>query len=274
MTSILLRSGALALRAVSLVVLSLAAAPSQAAVVALFADTGYVDYNVGDLGAEASNLEASLADLGHTVNTFTGTATGDWSTALAGVDVLAIPEQESGAIYPDLDPGAVTAIQDFVSNGGSLIISEDYRDFLNDTFGWGIATSGSAPYDLVTANAAGTSFEGGPSSLPSNNATASYTNLPTGSTCMYENAGSDCVVFTVTYGSGSVISLGWDWYNAAPTGTLDNGWIEVLDRSVAYNSGAVAVQSIPAVGLPALMLLSLALIGFAAARDRRGWQLS
>jgi len=254
------------LRVAAVITLSLAAMPSQAAVVALFADTGYVDYNVGDSDSEASNLEASLTDLGHTVNTFTGTTAGDWSAALTGVDVLAIPEQESGAIYPALDPGAVTAMQDFVTNGGSLIISEDYRDFLNDTFGWALAISGSDPYDLVTANAAGTSFEGGPASLPYNNDTDSYTNLPTGSTCMYENAAGDCVVFTVTYGSGAVISLGWDWFDAVPTGTLDNGWIDVLGRSVAYNSAAPTAQSIPTLSLPALLLLSLAMLGFATRR--------
>lgn len=251
-------------RILALMAFSLVAVPTQAAVVALFADTNYVDYIPSDPDAEASNLEASLTAQGHTVNTFTGVTAADWSTALSGVDVLAVPEQENDAIYPALEAGAVTAVEDFVNNGGTLLITQDYEGFLNGMFGWALTQTGNDPYDLVAANAAGTSFAGGPATLPYNNDTSSYSNLPAGSTCMYENTTGDCTVFTVAIGSGAVISLGWDWYNAAPTGTGDDGWLDVLSRSMAYQVAAPTAHSIPTLGWPALFLLSLTLLGFGA----------
>ena len=35
------------------------------------------------------------------------------------------------------------------------------------------------------------------------------------------------------FGVGKVIYLGWDWFDAAPLGSRDDGWIDVLDRTVA-----------------------------------------
>lgn len=254
------------LQAAALLALILFAAPSQAAVVALFADTAFVDYNPGNSGSEASNLQATLVSQGDTVNTFTGTTASDWSTALTGVNVLVIPEQENGALYPALAAGAVTAIQNFVTNGGTLIVGQDYENFLNSMFGWSLATGGNDPYSL-TANAAGTSFAGGPATLPYNNDTTGFTGLPTSATCMYDNTGT-CAVFTATYGSGSIIYLGWDWFDAAPTGTQDGGWLSVLNSAVTFNPTAANVQPIPTLGYPALLLLTLALIGFVARKRR------
>lgn len=235
--------------------------PAYSANVALFADTNFVGYNPGNSSDEASNLQATLESLGHSVATFTGTSTVAWSSALAGVDVLAIPEQEDSAIYPVLEAGARSAILSFVSSGGGLIINQDYEDFLNDLFGWSLTTSGTSPWNLVPANASGTAFAGGPASLPYNDDTSSYSGLPAGSICMYADASSNCVVLVVPYGSGFVVLLGWDWYDAQPTGSLDNGWVAVLGNSMQFVGGAGPAPS-GATPIPTLDGLSLALLAF------------
>jgi hypothetical protein len=81
------KSSLISLLSVVLLFLSL---PAWGANVALFADNNYVDYNLGDFTAEASNVEATLVSLGHTVNTFTGTSQAAWSNALSGADALVI----------------------------------------------------------------------------------------------------------------------------------------------------------------------------------------
>jgi hypothetical protein len=35
-------------------------------------------------------------------------------------------------------------------------------------------------------------------------------------------------------GSGNVILLGWDWYDAAPVGAEDGGWNAVFEAAVRY----------------------------------------
>ena len=216
--------------------------------VALFADTAYVDYSPGDPDSEASNLQATLESLGHTVTTFTGITTGAWTAALAGANVLAIPEQEAGAIFPDLEAGAVTAIQNFVNSGKGLIIFEDYYDFLNSVFGFSIATGSDSPPWTITTAAVGTPFEGGPASLPDLSATDDFISLPSGTQCMYES-GSGCIVFVSSYGAGRIASLGWDWYNAAPVGTEDSGWVNVLGRAMTYitQTAKTAKTAIPTI---------------------------
>ena len=42
------------------------------------------------------------------------------------------------------------------------------------------------------------------------------------------------------FGAGKVIYLGWDWFGAAPLGTVDSGWIDVLGRAVEECEAVVA----------------------------------
>src|SRR5688500_14035003 len=90
--------------------------------VAVFDNGSFVDTFSGGTGAESDNVQASLASLGHTVSVFTGTSASAINSALAGKDVLLIPEQERGNLVAALDPAARAAIQNFVSNGGGLVI--------------------------------------------------------------------------------------------------------------------------------------------------------
>jgi len=230
---------------------------ANAANIALFSDTGYIDYDptFTDSGSEGSNLQATLQAAGHTVTPFTGTTTAAWSAALAGADILVIPEQEHGSIYPDLEPGAVTAIQNFVAAGGGLLITEDYGNFLNSVFGYSITSAGNnEPYLYNASAAAGTAFEGGPASLPYNDDTDSYTGLPGSASCIYQSVGGECAVFRITQGSGQIVSLGFDWYDAAPIGSQDNGWIAVMENAASQVSAPIGVPTMGEWGRMALVL--------------------
>jgi hypothetical protein len=227
----------------------LAVFPAFGANVALFSDNVYIDYDptFTNTAADGSNLHQSLVSLGHTVTAFTGVTTAAWTTALAGADVLVMPEQENAAVFPALEAGAVTAIQNFVNGGGALLTADDYQGFLNGVFGFSLSQpSNSGPW-LLTSNAAGTSFAGGPASLPRNNATDDYaiSSLPSGSLCMYDVAAGipGCAVFVTPQGSGWIGVLSFDWYNAAPVGSQDGGWIEVLGRTMDFIAQPQAIPT-------------------------------
>lgn len=204
--------------------------------VAVFDNGSFVD-TVGGFASESDNVQASLALLGHTVTTFTGTSASAISSALAGQDVLLIPKQERGNLVAVLDPSARTAIQSFVSNGGGLIIhgySNRADDFLNGVFGFTTfeAYASSSSHFSKTVAAAGTEFADDPSSIPWNNGTGELlSGLPAGSKTIYSD-GSGSAVALMPFGSGQITYLGWDWWNAAPVGSQDGGWLQVLDSAV------------------------------------------
>jgi Ca2+-binding RTX toxin-like protein len=212
------------------------------ATVAVYDDPAFVD-TAGGTGAESDNVQASLASFGHTVKTFAGTSGPAFSGGLAGASLLVIPELENGNLAPALDQGALHTIRSYVATGGGLIVFDlsggNTRDFLNTVFGYSLtAGAGVGPY-ARTGEVAGTAFAGGPASLPANGATEPFdsASLPSGAAVMYAN-GTDAAVTAFTVGSGEIVHLGWDWFNAAPVGTQDGGWLSVLNRAVAEVAGA------------------------------------
>jgi hypothetical protein len=235
--------------------------------IALFNNTSYVGWNPGNSSDEASNVFATLQAQGNTVSTFSGITAADFTAATAGRDILVIPELESGDLNADLDAAARAAIASFVQGGGTLFMfgstAQEAYDLLNATFGYSI-TGGSedTPYPLNNSDAVGTPFEGGPVTLPYNDDTSGITSssLPGGSLVIYESetGPADSIVTWIPEGSGLVIFFGWDWYDAQPTGTLDGGWLEVMDRAVQAAGAQQVGEAIPAVsqvGVIALVLI-------------------
>jgi Ca2+-binding RTX toxin-like protein len=215
---------------------------ASAATVAVFDDPNYVD-TAGGAGAESDNIQASIAARGHTVRAFTGITAGDFSFALAGARVLVIPEQEIDELAPDLSGDAVHIIRSYVASGGGLIITNNSgafaASFLNRVFGIAV-TEGSGPGTTTKqAAAAGTTFASGPGTLPDNDGTNFLTGLPAGAASMYANgANSSVVAFTV--GNGTIVFLGWDWFNSDPptAGTgQDGGWQSILGRALSEVAG-------------------------------------
>jgi Ca2+-binding RTX toxin-like protein len=212
------------------------------ATVAVYDDPAFVDTtNTSD--AESDNLQASLASLGHTVKTFTGTTGPAFSGGLAGASLLAIPELENGDLAAALDQNALHTIRSYVATGGGLLVFDqgggNIATLLNTLFGYNLTGGvGGAP-STRTGEVAGTAFAGGPASLADNSAVRPFdsASLPSGAAVMYAN-GANATVTAFTAGSGEIVHLGWDWFNAAPVGTQDGGWLNVLNRAVAEVAGA------------------------------------
>ncbi|NNF43743.1 MAG: IPTL-CTERM sorting domain-containing protein [Phycisphaerales bacterium] len=230
--------------------------------VVVFDDPAFVDTG-GATSSESDNVQASLISLGHTVTTFTGTSGPEWSAALAGQFILAIPELENGNLAAALSPAAASELVTFVSNGGCLLRFAELRgsnnDFLNPVFGFSLTECSISGWD-ITAAATGTAFDGGPASLPDNNGTNTLTtaSLPAGSASIYERAGCTAVA-VIPFGAGQIIDLGWDWFSATPGGgTQDGGWIDVLGRAVLEcDPNPAAIPTVSEWGLIVLALLLL-----------------
>ena len=108
--------------------------------------------------------------------------------------------------------------------------------FLNDVFGFSLNYDSGDNSDLNVPDASGTSFASGPSSLESPSATNSIftSTLPVGSKSIYTfNGGDNATVAQIPYFAGKIIIMGWDWYDAAPYGSNDGGWLEVLELAVS-----------------------------------------
>jgi hypothetical protein len=219
--------------------------------VALFSNTTYVDYILGNLGAEASNVQASVIDQGHRVMPFTGISSTALSRVLSGRDVLAVPEQQNGSLLSGLSTSARAQIETFVEGGGNLVVfgtPSGRRDIalINGLFGFSLApttcsAANTPKFLLDAAAAAGTPFQGGPSVLPdpSDTCRVNLTKLPPGSRAIYRS-GNDVAVASIPVGCGSVTFMGWDWYNAEPEGSWDDGWLSVLNRALGQEERAFA----------------------------------
>jgi hypothetical protein len=210
--------------------------PATAAVVSVFDDPMYVDTS-GGYASESDNVQASLNFLGHSVNPFVGITASDFAAAIGASDLLLFPEFERRPLGGDLSASAKSTLTDYVSSGGSLIIngSSNAPEFLNAVFGFSLVyihVGGSSNRNAI--DAAGTAFAGGPANVPNNNATLPLTgSLPAGTLVIYVGPSSTgATVAIIPFGSGKIIFLGWDWFNAAPIGGYDGGWLEVLDRAV------------------------------------------
>jgi hypothetical protein len=248
--------------------LSMVVPTGFAADVALFNNDTYVDWlPVDSSSSEASNLYDTLLSQGHGVTTFDGITAADWATATAGKDVLAIPELENGDLNAALDAAARTAIASYVQGGGVLWVfgssADNAYDLLNSIFFCCISGGADdAPYPLNNSDAIGTPFEGGPVSLPYNDDTTGIvsSSLPPGSKVIYEAASgpADSIVSLIPEGSGWIVFFGYDWYNAAPTGSYDGGWLEVLDRGTELGT-APEPKSIPTLSEWSMLLLVLML---------------
>jgi Ca2+-binding RTX toxin-like protein len=216
---------------------------ASTATVAVFDDPAYVDSS-GAPGGESDNIQASIVAKGHGVRAFTGIAANNFSFALAGAKVLVIPEQENQELAPDLSGDAVHTIRSYVASGGGLIINGDndhaafVASLLSRVFGI-IVTEGVGPGTTTKqAAAAGTSFGGGPGSLLENNGTNFLTGLPAGAASIYANGANSSVV-AFTFGNGTIVYLGWDWFSSDPptAGQQNGGWQNVLGRALTEVAG-------------------------------------
>jgi hypothetical protein len=279
---VIMRRPLLVVLALSLTV-AVGAVPAFAANVALFFDPTYVDTATDGTG-EAYNLQQGLIAQGHTVTTFTGTSAQAFNTALAGKSILVIPELQNNNLSPALDQEAAFTISLFVNNGGTLMMFDpgdgDPLAVLNKAFpGFQLTSAGGAVGTIAKApGAVGTPFENGPATLPINlNATdtiltsslpASGLSFPASSRVIYADDNGNAVVAMITVGGGHIVVFGWDWFDAAPVGSQDGGWLSVLDTT---GNAVVGTQPIPTLSEWAMIAMAALLLvtGVAAMRRQR-----
>jgi Ca2+-binding RTX toxin-like protein len=229
-------------------------AMASATLVAVFDDGTYVDTaQNGQFEAESDNIQASIAAKGYTVRAFTGITATNFSTALAGAKVLVIPEREVADLTPDLSGDAVHIIRGFVASGGGLILGGDHSlgsgtdsaAFLDRVFGIAVnEASNLGSGTTKQAAAAGTAFAGGPGSLLENSGTNYLTGLDAGAAAIYASGGN-VTVAAFTVGDGTIVYLGWDWYDSNPPDTTgagvnggqNGGWQGVLGRALTEVAG-------------------------------------
>lgn len=220
---------------------------AQAADVALFTNTTYVNYSPGNANAEASNLEATLTAQGHAVTTFTSTAAAGIAIALAGQDALLVPRLTSD-LFGALGTPEQDEIKGFVETGGNLIVFHAGGSFelglVNGLLGISLVPggAGTSAYSLNSASIVNTAFKGGPLALAHNTGTipvdlVPFVNLPTPrhSRVVYSRFGvisPEVAVGVIPVGCGWLTLMGWSWVDAQPVGAQDGGWLEVLDRAL------------------------------------------
>ncbi|HRK22265.1 MAG TPA: PEP-CTERM sorting domain-containing protein, partial [Fimbriimonadaceae bacterium] len=177
--------------------------------------------------------------MGHTVNTFTGTALADFTAALSGVHGLILPEMENSDLLGALDGATQQLLLEYVLNGGCLIQANYFvgnSSLPNSLFGWSLSQTGSQPASILNAvNATGTSFAGGPAVLAGTDSGADATegvltsSLAGGTLSIYE-VDDVTTVFVSDLGAGHYIYLGFDWFED----TTDPTWLDVTERALGY----------------------------------------
>lgn len=210
--------------------------PGGARSVALITNAIFVDYDTSNYSSEASELEHTLKSFGVQVNPITTYDSASFAAALAVSQALIVPEG-FGAMPDSLASNTLALLRYWVDSSGGLLIvnpEPDNRGLLDSLFGYALLDgTDHTAYSLDAAAATGTAFAGGPAVVWDNNGTyvLDVGSLPAGAKAIYTN-GTDVQVVVIPEGRGVVVTLGWDWYNAAPHGSQDGGWIEILRRAL------------------------------------------
>lgn len=188
-------------------------------------------------------------------------------------DMESIDDPTSPAFMP---ADAKAALESWVSKGGVIMMTgtagPNDVDFLNSVFGWDLTSKSGMSWSLNTTNATGTPFAGGPATLSNLSATDSIGKGTVANFKAIYGADDNATVAAISHGAGSVIFLGYDYYNAGIAGTgfqtaapqylqdvttgssSTNAWVtEMIPRAMQYSAelssgytlsqGSVGLQS-------------------------------
>jgi hypothetical protein len=225
--------------------------PTKVSSAALFVNPNYVQYDMADPTAEASDVRAALDAANIPVTEFVGTTAAEINAAVAGRTALVFPDQEVDTLALALDAPANDAIKAFATAGGTVVVvgsNQNGLDLVNGAFGFRLTTGtigATEPFDLVAASAAGTPFAGGPTAITLPFAQEvngiEEGSLPTGAKVLYEDASADsttvpptlaaAVVVEIPVGAGRLVVLGWSFHDSKPNGSQDGGWLQVFDTA-------------------------------------------
>lgn len=224
--------------------------------VALLTDNDYVEFTLGDEGAEASNEYLTLNELGYHVQPWYSIDTEATARALFGrARVAVIPEQENGWIIDDIDEDAWYLLYNFVEAGNVLIVhgtscegDTPDIDLIESFFETDLDCVSGEAVEPITRQFGDNSFSNAPETVGYADGTylLDPESLPENTTILYTDDNGDvaAVIFWTSYYDededediyGAIIWLGHDWYDAAPFGTQDEGWSDVLDASIRFQT--------------------------------------
>ncbi|MBX2811715.1 MAG: PEGA domain-containing protein [Myxococcales bacterium] len=201
----------------------------------------FTDFQEGNRESEASNIWTTLQGLGYEPSGVELASMSQVYKNRRWIRGLIIPEMESGKVS-DIRKSLGRArkfIYSYVAKGGTLIMSlatpkfSGSMHFLRDVFGWkNLKSQGSVGKGLLISDIAQSlRISALPEVLENNGDTDVVVrdSLPRGARILYADEAGHAMVSVLPLRRGRVVLLGWDWYDALPTGTNDGGWTEVLD---------------------------------------------
>ena len=161
-----------------------------------------------------------------------------FATAIAGKKAVILPEAERTDFLRLMDAPSKTALTDFVKTGGRLIVMQDgftqNVNLINSLFGFSLQQQGAIGPGVLTSSVP-FMISGAPTLLPNLNATQSIApwTLPPSAIQLYGMA-TQSVATYIPVGEGSILILGYDWYNAKPMGTqASESWLALLRAAIS-----------------------------------------
>jgi hypothetical protein len=196
------------------------------------------DFDIENTSSESSNLMFALQEVGFPLDTTSAMDSTSIAALIAGKDIVFLPE-----VTPTFDAGTAAILKQFVDIGGTLVLVGGYRhlDWVNAAFALHLVDADSGWNEIsmmprVAAN--GTPFAIGPDSIMSNDggSTLVADSLPGNAKIAYygTEGSTDGSVVVIPSGSGRLVYFGWDWYDGAPFGTQNDGWLELLERTAGF----------------------------------------
>ena len=195
-------------------------------------------FEEGDFEYETSNLLASLEHVGYSLDTTSATDSTHIAALINGKDIVFFPEDD-----PAFDAGTLAILKAFVDGGGTMVLvgGYDHLDWVNTAFGWSLASDEDLDYRHPmpkTDGAGNTPYRDGSASIPGNNGGSllDVTTLPDSAIVVYEgeDGRTNGSVVVLPSGSGRLVYLAWDWYDATPVGLQDGGWNKLLKLSAGF----------------------------------------
>ena len=211
----------------------------------------YPNLNGSDSSPGSDNENANLASIVQKVINDGGKYTLDTSITSFAADNFATQLNSSGFFFmtdmenkSPTDPAffpesAKTILRDWVSAGGVMMMTgtdgSNDTQFLNSIFDWDLTTEGGSSWNLNSANAAGTPFADGASSLSNLSATDAIGKGTVASFNPIYGTEDNATVATITYDAGTVIFMGYDYYSSGISGT---GFIDHTQYTTDVSNGS------------------------------------
>jgi hypothetical protein len=213
--------------------LVLAATLASAYTVGLGADSRFVDTQTNTDG-EVYNLEGLLLSLNHTIIKVSEYDNDTmWSETMDQADVLIFPENEVSSPLGTITNTTRDNIMSWVKTQRGVVVVF-YGDYDLSNFLALLGSSGGAgnsPWlKTAAANESKIFGDDGPAQLEGMNAASSWSLSADDAkvvTCMY-GSDDDCALWQYDMGKGRYFGAAPDYYDAAPYGSQDGGWVSAL----------------------------------------------